>query len=99
MTAPFCAAVVEIVGAAGAISLPPPSNIVPPPPPHPHIKALARKTAVAIAACASMVRLRTRADKLFRSFLFNRRPIERSTRSTINAVNLRIRSGARLCEL
>jgi len=41
-----------MVGAAGGLSPPPPKIVPLFPPPHPHIKTLARKTAVGTIACA-----------------------------------------------
>ena len=50
--APFCAAVVEIVGAWVGLTPPPP----PFPPPHPIIKAFNSRIAVSIVAAADIAR-------------------------------------------
>src|SRR6266404_250584 len=55
ITAPFCAAVVETVGACVVLPPPPPPLF---PPPHPIIKAFDSRIAVSIVAAAHIAKLR-----------------------------------------
>src|SRR5260370_26300015 len=55
ITAPFCAAELEIVGGGGGLTPPPPF-----PPPHPPIEAFDNRIAVSIVASAHIAKLRFR---------------------------------------
>src|SRR5579864_7998582 len=78
ISAPFCAAAVEMVGAE-VMFAPPPLPFPPLPPPHPRSAALDKKIAASIATFSRIVR----PGERFRRFLFNGRRTPASNRNAL----------------